>query len=79
MAFTFRRLQAAAITDPVYAARVASANREPANLINLPPYSYLLFFTTRDWLKALDASFEESFFVRTPDGRLFGREIDDCE
>jgi hypothetical protein len=61
----------------VYAARVASANREPANLINLPAYSYPLFFTTRDWLKALDASCEESFFVRTPDGRLLGREIVD--
>jgi len=35
--------------------------------------------TTRDWLKALDASCSESFFVRTPDGGLAGREIEDWD
>lgn len=35
--------------------------------------------TTRDWLKALDASCAESFFYRTPDGHLVGREIDDWD
>lgn len=79
MASTFRRLQAAAITDAATAAEVAAANHEPDTLINLPEAAFPLFMTTRDWLKALDASCAESFFVRTPDGRLLGREIDDWD
>jgi hypothetical protein len=79
VASTFRRLQAAAITDASYGKRVKNANREPDNLINLPAESFPLFMTTRDWLKALDASCTESFFERTADGHLVGREIDDWD
>jgi len=79
VASTFRRLQAAAITVAATAAEVAAANHEPDTLINLPEAAFPLFMTTRDWLKALDASCAESFFVRTPDGRLLGREIDDWD
>lgn len=79
VASTFRRLQTAAITDKSSASRVKDANREPENLINLPTESFPLFMTTRDWLKALDASCTESFFLRKADGRLVGREIDDWD
>jgi hypothetical protein len=79
VASTFRKLQAAAITDASYAKKVKDADREPENLINLPAESFPLFMTTRNWLKALDASCAESFFERTADGRLAGREIDDWD
>lgn len=79
VASTFRRLQAAAITNPEDAAAVAAANREPASLIDVPQAAFPLFMTTRDWLKALDASCAESFFARTADGHLVGREIDDWD
>eukprot|EP00775_Hariotina_reticulata_P001454 gene1454-1796_t len=54
---TFRKLQAAAITDPQDAAAVAAATAaEPTSLINLAPAAFPIFTTTRQWLKLLDAS-----------------------
>jgi len=53
---TFRKLQAAAITDPQDAAAVAAATAaEPTSLVNLAPAAFPIFTTTRQWLKLLDA------------------------
>lgn len=71
MSRTFRKLQAATITDPADAAAVAAATAaEPTSLINLAPAAFPLFTTTRQWLMLLDASVTQPFFARGPDGRL---------
>lgn len=70
---TFRKLQAAAITDPTDAAAVSAATAsDPVSLVNLAPAAFPLFTTTRQWLMLLDASVTESFFVRGGDGRVAG-------
>jgi hypothetical protein len=51
---TFRKLQAATITDPADIAAVNAATAsEPSSLVNLAPAAFPLFTTTRQWLLLL--------------------------
>lgn len=71
VAKTFRKLQAAAVTNPEDAAAIAAATAtDPVTLRGLPPAAFPLFTTTRQWLQLLDASCAEPFFARTADGAL---------
>lgn len=80
VARTFRRLQAAAVTNPDDIAAIAAATAaEPTSLLNVPPATFPLFTTTRQWLLLLDASCATSFFARTPEGHMVGQEIRDWD
>jgi hypothetical protein len=71
VAKTFRKLQAAAVTNADDAAAIAAATAtDPVTLRGLPSAAFPLFTTTRQWLQLLDASCAEPFFARTADGAL---------
>ncbi len=63
VARTFRKLHAAAITNPADAAAVAAATaRSYSSLRDVPSAAFPLFVTTAEWLRLLDASCDASFF-----------------
>ena len=66
---TFRKLQAAAITDAADARAVAAAaGRDYPSLRAVPSAAFPLFVTTAQWLRLLDASCDVPFFAGGGDG-----------